>query len=188
MASGGRWYGHSYRTMRRIFFACLCACALVPTSAQALEFSGGVSVGGMLIGPDPRLAVSPHAAVSWQFGSASLSVDDHLNLLPAVNRLGVGVYNQTSASIGYAWKAGKLSIGPSLAIYSMPACSAALALCGRVLGVGPGGHAQIDVYFAGPLGVSVSANLDWIGGVSLLLPGSVAVMAVAGPILRWSPH
>lgn len=168
--------------------ACLCACLLlvVPASARALEVSGGVSVGGILIGADPRLAVSPHAGMLWQLGSVVLSVQDHVNILAAVNKLGVGVYNQTSVSIGYAWKTGDFSIGPSLSIYSMPACAA--NLCGRVVGVGPGGHAQISVYFAGPLGVSVSVNVDWIGGASSVLSGSVAAMAVAGPVFRWSPR
>lgn len=164
---------------------CTCALVVAPNAAQAFEISGGVNVGGILTGTDPRLAVSPHAGVTWQFGSVALSVRDHLSLLPAVNKLGVGVYNQTSLDVGYAWEAGDLSLGPSLSIYSMPACSA--VLCGRVVGVGPGGHAQMDVYLAGPVGVSVSANLDWIGGASLVLSDSVAAMVVAGPIFRWGP-
>ncbi len=145
-----------------------------------------MSVGGILIGADPRLAVSPHAGMLWQLGSVTLSVEDHVNILAAVNKLGVGVYNQTSVCIGYAWKTGNLSIGPSLSIYSMPACTA--DLCGRVVGVGPGGHAQVSAYFAGPLGVAVSVNVDWIGGASSVLAGSVAAMAIAGPVFRWSPR
>jgi hypothetical protein len=57
---------------------------------------------------------------------------------------------------------------------------------GRVVGVAPGGHAQVDTYFAGPLGVTVSGNMDWIGGRSAVLPGGIAAMLVAGPVLRWS--
>ena len=149
--------------------------------------SGGVSFGGLVIGPDPRFAVSPHAGLSWRLGSsAAFSVHEHFNLLPSVTRLGVGFYSQTSGSVGYAWDAGNLSIGPTLSIYSMPACT--LMLCGRVTGVGAGGHAQMNVYFAGPLGVSVSAGLDWIGGTSPLLPDGVTAMVVAGPVFRWSPR
>lgn len=48
-----------------------------------------------------------------------------------------------------------------------------------------GGHAQMNAYVAGPLGVSVSANVDWIGGNGLVLPGHASVIAVAGPVLRW---
>ena len=173
--------------MNRTFFACLCSCVLVPTSARALELSGGVSVGGVLIGPDPRLAVTPHASILWGLANGfTFSVHDHLNILPAVDKLGIGVYNQTSATFGYAWTSGNLSVGPSLSIYAMPAC--ADGWCGRVVGVGPGGHAQMNVYFAGPLGVSVSANLGWLGGVSLVLPGSMAAMVIAGPVFRWGPR
>lgn len=106
------------------------------------------------------------------------AVHDLFSILLAVNKDGVGVYNQTAAAIGYAWDNGNLSASPSLSIYSMPACG--VDLCGRVVGLSPGGHAQANVYFAGPWGVSVSANLDWIGGKSLVLPGGVAAMVVAG--------
>lgn len=157
----------------------------VPTSATALEVSGGVSLGGILVGPDPRLAVTPHLAMSRRLGgSAALSAHEHLNVLPAVNRLGLGVYSQTSAAIGYAWDAGNLSIGPTLSIYAMPACGA--VLCGRVVGLGPGAHAQIELYLTSSFGASLSANLDWLGGSSVLLPGSVAAMVLAGPIFRWT--
>lgn len=173
----------------RLAFAYLWTFAfiLVPVPAWALEISGGVSVGGILIGPNPRVAVTPHAGISWGLPSNfALAVNERLNLLPAVNKLGVGVYNQTSVDVGYIWGAGNFSIGPSLSIYSVPSCSA--ELCGRVVGIGPGGHAQMNVYFAGPVGVSASANLDWIDGASLVLPANVAVMVIAGPVIRWSPR
>jgi hypothetical protein len=129
----------------RPLFACLCACVLlvVPAPAQAVEISGGVSLGGILIGADPRLAVSPHADMSWRLESGvDFSVHDVFNVLPAVNKLGVGVYNQTSIAVGYAWDTANFSVGPSLSIYSIPAC--ANAWCGRVVGLGPGGHAQVS--------------------------------------------
>ena len=81
------------------------------------------------------------------------------------------------------WKTGKISLGPSLSIYSMPVCG--IVICDRVVGVAPGGHVQTDWYFAGPLGASVSANLDWAGGGSRVLPGGLVVMVTAGPILRF---
>lgn len=68
--------------------------------------------------------------------------------------------------------------------YYMHACG--VTLCGPVAGAAPGGHAQTDVYLTGPLGVSVSANVDWVGGRSLVLPGGMAVMVAAGPTLRWN--
>lgn len=174
-------------TRRRIGCAALIALLLmvVPMPAVAYELSGGVSMGGILAGAVPRLAVSPHAGLSWRMESGFLfAVHDLFSILPAINKDGAGVYNQTAAAIGYAWENGNLSVGPSLSIYSMPACG--VDLCGRVAGLSPGGHAQANVYFAGPWGVSVSANLDWIGGKSLVLPGGVAAMVVAGPVFRWT--
>ena len=71
-----------------------------------------------------------------------------------------------------------------MAIYSMTTCG--FTLCGHVDGVAVGGQAQVNMYLAGPLGLSVSAELDWVGGDSLVLPGGVATMIVAGPVIRWS--
>lgn len=173
-------------SLQRLSFACLYTWVLVLVAApvRALEIHGGVSVGGILIGSEPRLAVTPHASLSWRLMSGlALSVHDQVNILPAANKIGVGVYNHTSVTLGYAWDAGSLSIGPALSIYSVPVCSA--SLCGRVVGVGPGGFAQVLVYVSGPLGVSVSANLDWLGGASLVLPDNVAATVLAGPVFRW---
>jgi len=152
--------------------------------AGATEASGGISLGRIQAGTVPRLAVSPHVGISWPQESGFLfAIDDLCSILPPINKDGMGVYNQISVAIGYAVKKGDFSAGPSLSIYSMPACG--VTLCGRVVGVAPGGHAQTELYFAGPLGVSVSANVDWVGGRSLVLPGGVAVMVVVGPVLRW---
>ncbi|MEZ4294768.1 MAG: hypothetical protein R3B70_07305 [Polyangiaceae bacterium] len=159
---------------------------LDPSSADALDLTGGVSVGGILIGAEPYLAVSPNAAASWHFGRLALAVHDHLNILPAINRLGIGVYNQTALTIGYSWSTGDASIGPSLSFYSVPACAG--DVCGRVTGLGPGGHAQVNVYFGEHLGISTRANVDWLGGPGTTLPSSIAAMVFAGPIVRWGPH
>jgi len=138
----------------------------------------------MVVGAVPRFAVSPHVGMSWRRESGFLfAFHDLCSILPTTKRLGVGVYNQTSAAIGYASEKFNLSAGPSISVYSMDACGA--TLCGPVVGLAPGGHAQVNVYFAGRLGVSVRANVDWVGGQSLVLPGGVAAMLVAGPVLRW---
>jgi hypothetical protein len=159
---------------------------VMPASARAFEFSGGVSVGGFQAGGTlPRLTVTPHVGVSWRRENGFVFVvHDLFSILAPVNKAGLGVYNKTSLTIGYAWEKANVSAGPSLSVYSMPACGVSL-LCGRVVGVALGGHAQADVYFAGPLGVSASAGVDWIGGRSLVLPGGVAAMVVAGPVFRW---
>ncbi len=173
-------------TGRRIAGAVLVVfvVVLVPRSARALELNGGVSLGGFLAGNVPRLAVSPHAGLSWRMESGLLfAVHDLFSVLPMSNRGGIGVYNQTSMAIGYASKDANFSAGPSFGIYSMVACSA--TLCGRVAGLSPGGQAQANAFFAGRLGVSVSGYVNWMGGSSLVLPGGVAAMVVAGPVFRW---
>lgn len=159
---------------------------VVPMSAGAFEVSGGVSLGGFQAGGIlPRLAVTPHGGLSWSRESGFLfAVHDLFSILAPVNKAGLGVYNKTSVTLGYAWETVHVSAGPSFLVYSMPACGVTL-LCGRIAGVAPGGHAQADVYIAGPLGVSVSANVDWIGGSSRVLPDGVAVLVVAGPVVRW---
>jgi hypothetical protein len=154
------------------------------TPARAFEVSAGISVGGILAGTVPHLALSPHVGLSWRTESGVLlGIHDLLGVIFPAGKGGVGVYNQTSGAVGYAWANASFSVGPSLSIYSMPACRD--RLCSRVIGIAPGGHAQAALYFVGPLGVSVWANLDWIGGQSRVLPGGVAAMAVAGPVLRW---
>jgi len=154
-----------------------------PTPAAAFELSGGVSLGGILARTAPRLAVSPHAGMAWHMeGGLLFAVQELFSVLPPTGTAGAGVVNHTSAALGYASKGGNFSAGPSLSIYSMPACGA--TLCGRVVGLAAGGHFQADIYLAEPPGVSVSADVDWIGGSSRVLPGGVAAMVIAGLVFR----
>ncbi|HTN89245.1 MAG TPA: hypothetical protein VL242_36455 [Sorangium sp.] len=159
--------------------------SVVPAQAGASELSAGISLGWIQAGTATRLAVSPHAGISWRIESSMLfHVHDLFSVVPPIQVGGAGVYNSTAAALGYGWDHGDVSVGPSLAIYFMPACGS--ALCGRVAGMAVGAHGQTNAYVAGPLGVSVSANVDWVGGSSLVLPGHVSVLVVAGPVLRWS--
>jgi hypothetical protein len=152
---------------------------------MAVEVTGGLSMGVFQAGTIPRIAVTPHAGISWRKESGFLfAVNDLFNILTPINKAGIGVFNKTSITVGFGWKNVDGTVGPSLSIYSMPACGATF-LCGRVVGVSPGGHAQIDVYFAESLGVSVSGTLDWIGGRSAVLHDGIAATVVAGPVLRW---
>src|SRR5207237_975981 len=99
--------------------------------------------GGILVGMDPRLAVSPHGGISWRVENGFLlALHDVFSIVPATDRNGVGVYNQTSVALGYASQCADFALGPSLSIYSMPACGG--VWCGRVIGLAPGGHAQVD--------------------------------------------
>ncbi|WP_437722365.1 hypothetical protein [Sorangium sp. So ce861] len=169
------------RTLNKIGLLSIGALAVVPAPAQALEFSGGVSVGGIQVGIEPRLAVSPFAGWLWRSeGDFRLEVHNMLSIVPGA---GVGVYDRTAVTLGYATKTTTVSLGPSLAIYSMPVCGS--VICDRVVGVAPGGRAQSDWYFAGPLGLSTSVHADWAGGSSRVLPGSLVVMATTGPIWRF---
>lgn len=164
------------------FLASLCVCfsMVVSVPAEAFEISGGVNLGGSLMGTEPRLAVSPQVRIGWRAdGGFLFAVHDAFSIVPATNRLAVGVYNETSITFGIASDNANFSVGPSLALYSMPACGA--TLCGRVVGLAPGGHAGLSVYFAGPLGVSVNASVSWVGGDSLVLPGGVAAMIRSSP-------
>jgi hypothetical protein len=157
---------------------------LVSVPAMASELSGGVSGGGMMAGSKQSFAVSPHAAIAWRTESGFVfAIRDMLSILVATDKNGAGVHNRTSVMLGYATETASLSVGPSISFYSMPACNAA-SLCSRVAGVSPGGYAHASFYFAGPLGASVSASIDWVGGSSSVLPGGVAAMIVAGPVLR----
>jgi hypothetical protein len=159
---------------------CASGLAFVPAPAEALELNGGVSVGGIQVGTDPSLAVSPFIGLLWRTGRGFLVEVHHMfSIVPGAR---LGIYDRTAAALGYPWKTGNVSLGPSLSIYSMPVCG--VVDCGRVVGIAPGGHAQADWYFSGPLGVSVSANVDWAGGDSRILPGGLVVMVTAGPTLR----
>jgi len=152
--------------------------------AQAFEISGGVGVGGLLVGTDPRLAVSPHVGIAWRMESGLLlAAQDVFSIVPATDPGGVGVYNQTSIALGYASESANFAVGPSLSIFSIPACGA--MWCARVVGLAPGGHVSVNACFAGPLGVSVNGNVDWVEGRSPVFPGGVAAMVIVGPVLRW---
>ncbi len=166
----------------RAVFALFCACmgSLLPAHADALEISFGASVGGIQVGTEPRLAVSPFFGVGWHTERGLLLAAQNMFSVVLGDR--VGVHDRTSAAIGYAWQTGDFSLGPSLSIYSMLVCGP--VVCRRVEGAAPGVQAQVDWYFFGPLGGSLSGNVAWYGGASSVLRGDVAGMVTAGLILR----
>jgi hypothetical protein len=177
----------AWRVQPSSYFSLVCAGMLlaVPAPAMAFDLNSGVNVGGAVAGTVPRFAVSPMVGISWRTDSGFMyGFHDLFCVLPPFDKASVGVYNQTAASIGYASKEISISAGPSFSVYSMPACGP--ALCGRVTGLAPGAHAQVTRHIAGPWGVSAIANVDWIGGKSLVLHGDFAATVVAGPVLRWS--
>ena len=156
----------------------------LPARAEAFEVSGGVGLGGLLAGTAPRFAVSPHLALSWTLSNGFLfGAHEMVNILLPLNGSAPGFYEQTSGVVGYAGETWNGSLGPSLSVFYMSACGP--AYCGRVLGLAPGGHAQVNRYLYGRFGVAVNASVDWVGGASHVLPGGVAATLVAGPVLRW---
>ena len=124
------------RALRRLLLALVAAVLLValPRPARAFEVSGGVSAGGIMAGIVPRFALSAHAGLSWNTERGFLFEAQNLVSILPMGR--IGVYDQTSAAIGYASEKATFSAGPSLAVYSMTACGA--SLCGRLVGVAPG--------------------------------------------------
>jgi hypothetical protein len=174
------WAARGAGETRLFCFLCACVHVIFPAPAAAFEVSGGVSVGGIQVGTEPNVAVSPFVGLRWRKErDFLLEIHNMFSILPGSR---VGVHDRTSATLGYAWKTGGFSVGPSLSFYSMLACGS--VVCRRVEGAAPGGHGQTDWYFAEPFGVSVSANVAWYGGSSLVLHDNIAGMVTVGPVLR----
>jgi len=80
---------------------------------QAFELSGGLSFGGFQAGAIPRLAVTPHAGISWRRESGFLfAVNDLFNILAPINKAGMGVYNKTSITVGMAGRMSTSALAP----------------------------------------------------------------------------
>jgi hypothetical protein len=162
------------------------ACSLVvgSSAAHAYEVNGGVSLGVLLAGSVPHLAVSPHVgAVLRTKGGLLFGVGNFLSILPATNDDGVGVYDQTTLFCGIGSESMSITLGPSVSFYSVAASGNGHH--GRVSGSAPGGALEALVYFTGPFGVLVRGNVDWLSGDSLVLHDVVAATLIAGPVFRW---
>lgn len=156
-----------------------------PASAEAFDLRGGVGFGGMLASNQPRLAISPHVAVSWTSeGGPMFAIREMLSFIPATSKDGMGIYSRTSADVGYSTSMMDLSGGPSISLYSMASCRN--LLCGRANGLAVGGHVEASFFLLGPFGLSASASVDWITGGSLVMSEGIAAMIVAGPVIRWT--
>lgn len=132
-------------TGRPIRSATLLAFVLsvVPMQADASELNAGINFGWLQAGTATRLAVSPHAGISWRIkNDLLLGLRDLLSVVPPIQIGGAGIYNSIILAVGYSWENGDLSAGPSVAVYFMPACGR--ALCGHVAGVAAGAHAQAN--------------------------------------------
>jgi hypothetical protein len=97
--------------------------------------------------------------------------------------MGMGFNDQTIVALGYAFEKVNVSLGGSVAAYYMPLCGP--KYCGPVRGISLGGHARVDYYAVGPLGITTNVDVAWYGGRgSQILPGALAVTVTVGPILR----
>lgn len=139
---------HAIRAPRALSALCACVLVVAPATASAFQLSGGVGVGGMQVGIDPTLAVSPFVGLRWRTESG-FHFEIH-NMFGILLGRRVGIHDRTSATVGYAWQNGSVGLGPSLSFYSMVTCDT--VVCRRVEGAAPGGHGQADWYFAGPSG------------------------------------
>lgn len=90
------------RSHGKVSLLCAGALVVVPAPAQALEVSGGVSVGGIQVGTESRLAVSPFVGWLWR-RERDLRIEVH-NMLSIVPGARVGVYDRTAVTLGYATK------------------------------------------------------------------------------------
>ena len=111
---------------------CACVLLVVPTPAEAFEVNGGVTLGGVVAGSKPLLAVTPQAGILWRTESRFLfAVHEMFSILPATNKHGVGVYNRTSAVLGYAAENMNVSAGPSTSAVGARASNSAGILIRR---------------------------------------------------------
>ncbi len=158
---------------------------LVAAEARASPtVTTGIGVSAFQAGVLPSLAITPHAGVSVVRDGWTLGLRDSLMLMPTTVG-GVGVNNSLALSAGYAWPSITATLGATFSQYAMTACSP--VLCGRVVGLAPGVDATVDWFshlLAGALGVRAAASVGWYGGASVVLPGGLAVMVTAGPIVR----
>lgn len=160
----------------------IASCAMLTAPARATELHTGARVGGLQMGVDPRWAFSVYGGLAWR-GEHGLAFElsNVFSLSPGRTW---GVYDRTAAALGYGGKNGKISLGPSLSFFSMPACN--FVICDRVNGIAVGGQLDGAWYFSGPFGLSAHASVEgWKGGDSHVLPGALVIMAMAGPALRF---
>jgi hypothetical protein len=93
--------GHGLKkTSALVLYGCVCALVVAPTSAKALEFNSGVSVGGIKVGTAPMFAVSPFAGLLWRRGKDfRIEVHNMFSIIPGAQ---VGAYDRTAVALARA--------------------------------------------------------------------------------------
>lgn len=166
-------------------------------SARAdVTVRAAIGVGGVQILNTQRLAIAPSLALDWRSGPDSVITlgarEEFAFLPPALGRgdTHVSMHSRTAAMVGLAWPRFTLSVGPTLAIYSMSACSP--DLCVWTSGAALGGEAQATVYttewLGGILGIQASGYVGWYDADSRVLTHTVVGMATMGTVFRFGTH
>jgi hypothetical protein len=162
-----------------------CFLCTFARDSNAFEIAGTASFGVFQVGATTRFAVAPGFAL--RFGDAdgvNLALQDNLVLFPGPGAFGFN--NQASVGVGRSWKSFDFDVAASLSAYWMGACGN--TLCGRVVGVAPGARVRFSYFPVESsewLGATLTGDVGWYGGSSLVLPGGPAVTIVAGPVIRW---
>lgn len=160
----------------------VAASVCVPASASAAEWSAGVGMGAVQVGTAGYFGGGPQLGLTLGGPSGPvLVVRNLLLLLPAGDSIGVD--NQITIGGGFSTDRFMMAAGGLLAIYRIPTCG--VRLCGPVLGIGPGGFAQLDIFVKPPFGFTARGTVAWYGGASLVPSNDLAWSATTGPILRW---
>jgi hypothetical protein len=118
----------------------------------------------------------------------TIGVRNELGILPPAlggRDTNVSVHNRTALLFGVATARVTGSLGPTLTIYSMSACSP--VLCAWTAGAAVGAEAQISVWttewLGGTMGIQASAYVGYYNG-SAVLHNTVIGQFSAGPVFR----
>lgn len=176
------------RRPRRVCSLVAVAFLMTPGRSRALEIRAGGSLGAMYHGSAGYLGIGPQLGLLFRpFPGAAFSILDTLLFLPTSH--GLGVNNQISVGGGYGGERFTVTLGGMLAVYRAFTCGTSQVdgrtRCGTVVGLGPGGFAQVEVFVKERLGFMLRGTIAWQGGDSLLPASELAWSGLAGPVLRW---
>jgi hypothetical protein len=174
----------------------ISAAAVVVLSAHSahadITVRGGVGLGAMQVIASQRLAITPHVTLDWspaEDAALTIGVRNELALLPPMlggRDKGVSVHDRTGILFGLGVRRFTGSLGPTLVVYSMSACSP--VLCAWTSGIAVGGEGQVTLWttetLGGVLGIQIDASIGWYDGSSAVVRRSVLGTLTAGPVFR----
>ena len=130
------------------------------------ELSGAMGFGLLVAGiTSGRFAIRPSASLSLRGKQGSFVARDTVSFLGATGGR-FGITNETTLGGGLFWERVNVSVGLSLAAFSLPVCGP--RLCGQMGGIVPGASVRLDLfgpYLSGGLGVAVDCAFAWITGL-----------------------